>query len=140
MRKSQIELKSENKYYQACELLKEAVQLFLEISELEQDSKKIELLRSKTIEFVQDITDLNVLANAQKQGDKNSNFNKDDNTGSQNLGRLVRTADFYLESALAEDERGKHDESTLQLYQQAAAILLGRHSSHERRRKPSQKI
>ena len=100
------------------------MQLFLEISELEQDSRKIELLRSKTIEFVQDITDLNVLASAQKQGAKNNSFNKDDNAGSQNLGRLVRTADFYLESALAEDERGKHDESTLQLYQQAAGFYL----------------
>ena len=67
---------------------------------------------------------MNVLASAQKQGAKNNSFNKDDNAGSQNLGRLVRTADFYLESALAEDERGKHDESTLQLYQQAAAFYL----------------
>ena len=64
------QLKKKHKYYQACELLKESVQIFLEISELEKDGRKIELLKSKTIEFVQDITDLNTLANAQKRKKK----------------------------------------------------------------------
>ena len=83
------------------------------------------MLKSKTIEFVQDITDLNTLANAQKR--KNNNDNDDDNNNSgktQNLTRLVRTADFYLESALAEDEQGNYTENALQLYQQAAAFYL----------------
>ena len=134
------QLKKKHKYYQACELLKESVQIFLEISELEKDGRKIELLKSKTIEFVQDITDLNTLANAQKR--KNNNDNNDDNNNSgktQNLTRLVRTADFYLESALAEDEQGNYTENALQLYQQAAefyldAIKLSKGNENDRRK------
>ena len=38
-----------HKYYQTCELLKESVQIFLEISELEKDGRKIELLKSKQL-------------------------------------------------------------------------------------------
>ena len=68
--KESNELKQKNKYYQACELLKESVQIFLEISEIEKDTRKIELLKSKTVEFVQDITDLTLLANEQKRNKK----------------------------------------------------------------------
>jgi len=127
--KESNELKQKKKYYQACELLKESVQIFLEISELEQDTRKIELLKSKTIEFVQDITDLNHLANEQKRSkkyDDTDNSEQNNKTGGkkQNLTRLVRTADFYLETALVEDEQGIYTENSLQLYQQAAAFYL----------------
>lgn len=58
--------KNKNEYEEACELLKEAVQCFIEASGLEQDARKVELLRSKMIDFVQDISDLKTLAAAQR--------------------------------------------------------------------------
>ena len=43
--------KNNHEYEEACELLKEAAQCFIEASALEKDLKKVELLRAKNVRF-----------------------------------------------------------------------------------------
>lgn len=111
--KSAAAKKAKN-YAEACALLKEAVQFFLEAADIEPDKRKTELLKAKTLDFVRDIADLNTLAKALSQTAMAS--------GSDSL-RIARTADFYLESALGQDENDMPSEA-LMLYEQAAGFYL----------------
>lgn len=113
--KSAAAKKAKN-YAEACALLKEAVQFFLEAADIEPDKRKTELLKAKTLDFVRDIADLNTLAKALSQTAMASV------PGSDSL-RIARTADFYLESALGQDENNMPSEA-LMLYEQAAGFYL----------------